>query len=131
MVIVGSAQAQIAEWTFDSLALSASDTNSTSLFNVFADVGSGTASSTHAGTTVFSIPVGNGSAESVSATKWSVNDYWQFQASTLGSSGIEVSWDQTGSSTGPRWPVTWLLWLWATGAPALVVRRWSCRCSLR
>lgn len=101
MAISGSAQAQIAEWTFDSLALSASDTNSTSLFNVAADVGSGTASSTHVTTTVFSIPVGNGSAESVSATKWSVNDYWQFRTSTLGSSGIEVSWNQTGSSTGP------------------------------
>jgi hypothetical protein len=101
LAAVGSVRAQIAEWTFDSLSLSASVTNSTSLFNVLADIGSGTASSTHATSTVFSTPSGNGSAESISATRWTVGDYWQFQTSTLGYSGIEVSWDQTGSSTGP------------------------------
>ena len=101
LVAGGSVQAQIAGWTFNSLSLSVSDTNSTSLFNVPADVGSGTASSTHATSTVFSTPSGNGSAESISATKWTVGDYWQFQTSTLGDSGIQVSWDQTSSSTGP------------------------------
>ncbi len=101
LVAVGSVQAQIAQWTFDSLSFSASNTNSTSLFNVPADVGSGTASSTHATSSVFSTPSGNGSAESVSATRWTVGDYWQFQTSTLGDSGIQVSWDQTGSSSGP------------------------------
>jgi hypothetical protein len=96
-----SVQAQIASWNFNLLNLSASDTNSTSLFSVPADTGSGTASGVHASSDVFSTPVGNGSAESISATKWAVGDYWQFRTSTLGSSGIEVSWDQTSSSTGP------------------------------
>src|ERR1041385_2743997 len=102
LVAVGfSVQAQIALWNFDSLTLSPSVTNSTSLFNVSADVGTGTASSTHATSTVFSTPSGNGSAQSISATKWSVGDYWQFQTSTVGKSGILISWDQTSSSTGP------------------------------
>lgn len=96
-----SVRAQITVWTFDSLNLSSGLTNSTSLFSVPADVGSGTASGMHATSDVYTTPAGNGSPESISATKWTVGDFWEFQTSTIGHTGIQVSWDQTSSSTGP------------------------------
>jgi hypothetical protein len=39
---------------------------------------------------------------SFSSTNWVVGDYWQFQVSTAGNSGISLNWDQTSSNTGPR-----------------------------
>ena len=41
------------------------------------------------------------SVHSFSANNWSVGDYWSFTTSTLGYTGVEVAWDQAGSSTGP------------------------------
>jgi len=41
------------------------------------------------------------SVHSLSANNWSVNDYWSFTTSTVGFSGVEVAFDQAGSSTGP------------------------------
>jgi hypothetical protein len=38
----------------------------------------------------------------LSANNWGSGDYYQFQTSTIGFSGISVQYDQTGSSTGPR-----------------------------
>lgn len=68
-----------------------------------AEVGSGSALGSHANTaTIYSNPVGNGSAESFSSDKWSVGDYYQFQTSTLGYMGIVISFDHTSSNTGPR-----------------------------
>lgn len=94
--------ATLAQWTFESLTLSPSVTNATTAFSIAADTGSGTASSSHASTsTIFSTPVGNGSAKSLSANNWAVGDYFQFQTSTLTYSGISVSYDQISSSTGP------------------------------
>jgi hypothetical protein len=56
--------------------------------------------------TVWSNPAGNGSTKSVSSNNWTTTgtpaDYFQFQFSTTNYSGIVVSWDQTGSNTGPR-----------------------------
>ena len=40
--------------------------------------------------------------ESFSANFWNVDDYWQFQVSTLGFSNLGLSWDQASSSTGPK-----------------------------
>lgn len=51
--------------------------------------------------TQWSNPAGNGSAESFSANGWAAGDYYLFNTSSEGFSGISVSWDQTGSSTGP------------------------------
>ena len=45
---------------------------------------------------------GNGSTKSLSANNWSVGDYWQLQLSTVGFSGLSLSYDQTGSATGPQ-----------------------------
>ena len=104
-----SAKADIlADWTFQS-ALSTNNiigagltTNGTQS-GVQADIGTGTASASHATAgSVWSIPAGNGSTNSWSVNNWSVGDYFQFQVSTLTFQNINVSFDQTGSGTGPR-----------------------------
>jgi hypothetical protein len=88
-------QAQIAQWTFQtSVPLTAGPFSP--------ELGSGAASGSHAGTTAYSSPAGNGSSHSFSANGWAVNDYWQFQTSTVGFTGIQLEWDQVSSSTGPR-----------------------------
>ncbi len=103
---VASAQTTIAQWNFDALTLSTTYTNNPAdgyVTNVAADVGSGTASGFHATTTaVYSTPSGNGSTKALSANNWSVGDYWQVVLSTAGYQDISVSFDQIGSSTGPR-----------------------------
>jgi len=86
----------IATWTFEtSIPLAA---------GAFApEVGTGAALGLHAsGSTAYSSPVGNGSAHSFSSTNWGVGDYYQFRVSTIGFSGITLSWDQASSNTGPR-----------------------------
>ena len=40
--------------------------------------------------------------KSFSSNNWAVGDYYQFQTSTSVYHAIQVSWDQTGSGTGPR-----------------------------
>jgi len=42
------------------------------------------------------------SLHSFSANNWSVGDYWSFTTSTVGYTGVSLSWDQTGSNTGPK-----------------------------
>jgi hypothetical protein len=88
------AQSTIADWTFE--------TSQPATAGPFAaEVGSGSALGSHAGAATYSSPSGNGSAHSFSANTWAVNDYWQFQTSTLGYQNVSVSYDQTSSSTGP------------------------------
>lgn len=87
-------QAQIAQWTFETSIPSTGGP-------VAPEIGSGSATGVHAGAATFSSPAGNGSSHSFSANTWAVGDYWQFQTSTLGYSGIKVSYDQTSSNTGP------------------------------
>ncbi len=83
----------IADWTFESSA-------PTTTGPISPEVGSGSASLSGVGT--ISSPAGDGSSHSYSANGWAVGDYFQFQVSTADYSGIELSWDQTGSSTGPE-----------------------------
>jgi predicted extracellular nuclease len=65
-------------------------------------VGAGNAGGVHASAaTDWTTPVGNGSADSFSSNNWAVGDYYQFTVSTLNFTGIQLSWDQTRSSTGP------------------------------
>lgn len=67
-----------------------------------AEVGTGSSTGVHAsGATVYSNPVGNGSGESFSSNTWAIGDYYQFQTSTVGVGGVQLSWGQTRSSTGP------------------------------
>ena len=92
----------IAQWTFE-VNTPADLTDSSGITGIAADVGNGTASGFHASSaTDWTTPAGNGSANSLNANNWAVGDYFQFRVSTLGYQGITVSWDQAGSSTGPR-----------------------------
>jgi hypothetical protein len=94
--------ATIGLWTFET-SPPADLNNSTTSPTFTADSGSGTASGVHASAaTDWTTPAGNGSANSFSVNTWAVNDYFQFQVSTIGLSDIVLSWDQAGSGTGPR-----------------------------
>lgn len=90
-----SSPTTVAQWTFETSV-------PTTAGPLSPEVGSGTAIGFHAGASVYSNPVGNGSAESWSSTIWTVGDYYQFQVSTFGYQDIVLSWDQTSSGTGPR-----------------------------
>ncbi len=93
----------ISQWTFESPNTPADVSNSGTGPNVAASAGAGTVSGLHASAgSDWTTPAGNGSTESLSANEWAVGDYWQFQLSTLGYSGISVAFDQVGSATGPR-----------------------------
>ena len=52
--------------------------------------------------TSWTTPVGNGNSKSLSATNWSVGDYFQFKMSTFGYDSILLTFEQTSSNTGPR-----------------------------
>ncbi|HEY3900569.1 MAG TPA: PEP-CTERM sorting domain-containing protein [Chthoniobacter sp.] len=97
LVVLSHAAAKadtIADWTFEtSLPTTAGPFSP--------EVGSGSASGSHVGATVYSSPAGNGSSHSFSSTLWAVGDYYQFNVSTVGDTGIQLSFDQTSSGTGP------------------------------
>src|ERR1035437_1598625 len=98
----------LADWTFQS-ALSTNNiigaglTPSGTQSGILADIGTGTASASHATlTSAWSIPSGNGSSNSWSANNWNTGDYFQFSVSAIGFESIAISYDQFGSGTGPR-----------------------------
>jgi hypothetical protein len=108
MGFVGMGQGIIASWSFEGVTVSnvAGQTPSVTGGSTTADAGSLTAGSAfsafHASTsTVYSTPAGNGSTKSLSSNNWAVGDYYQFKVATTGFTGIKLSWDQNGSSTGP------------------------------
>ncbi len=86
-------QTQIAKWTFE---VSAPTTGGP----LSPEEGTGTATSNTGGT--FSTPAGWGSARSWSSTHYNVGEYFQFVTSSTGLQGLSVSWQQTGSNTGPK-----------------------------
>jgi len=90
----------IADWTFETSYVSITGT-STSKGPLSPEVGSGSATGVHQLSTTWSAVAGDGSAKSFSANQWTTGDYFQFQVSTVGYSGITVDWDQTSSNTGP------------------------------
>jgi hypothetical protein len=98
----------LAAWTFETAPLTGtySPGAGVATTNFYADAGNqagtATAFGLHAGNAAYSSPVGNGSAKSLSATLWAVGDYWQLQLNTTGYHGLSLSFDQTGSGTGPR-----------------------------
>jgi hypothetical protein len=68
---------------------------------------SGVATGVHVSSaTVWSNPAGNGSSKSLSSNTWALGDYYQFTLaigdSEFSSLGLSVSFDQTGSNTGPK-----------------------------
>lgn len=100
-LLVGEASAiLVAEWTFEVSAPSLS--NSSTISGILSEFGAGTASGRHASSsTDWSNPVGNGSSESFNSNNWGIGDFYEFTVSTVGFESIQVSWDQTRSSTGP------------------------------
>ena len=85
----------IAKWTFETSIPSTSGPYSP-------ETGSGSASGSHSGASIYTSPAGNGSLHSFSATNWAVGDLWQLSSSTVGYSGIQLEWDQISSGTGPK-----------------------------
>lgn len=99
----------IAKWTFDGIAVSNStsaNTPSLTSGSVVADTGVQTTGSSftafHTNGSLWSTPSGNGSTYSLSANTWAANDYYQFVVNTSGYCNIALSYDQTGSNTGPK-----------------------------
>jgi len=105
----------IADWTFESSGLGSTTPSfspgvNTATTNFYAELGleAGTAAAIglHAGNAAYTGPAGNGSTKSLSSALWAVGDYYQFSV-TLDLvdntySGINVSYDQNGSATGPK-----------------------------
>ena len=94
----------LANWTFETYTASATATATGPTLLAEAGLGAGVAVATGVHTSssaVWSSPSGNGSVKSFSVNNWAVGDYFQFRTSSSGYSGISLSWDQTGSSTGP------------------------------
>jgi len=90
----------IADWTFETSQPGA--TNQTTFTGINPEIGAGAASGVHASAaTDYSSPAGNGSTHSFSVNTWAIGDYFQFQISTLGNTGVQVGWEQTRSGTGP------------------------------
>lgn len=101
----------LAQWTFETSILGSSTPSFSpgagiASTNFFAEAGaqSGVAYAFgfHSGAATYTSPAGNGSSKSLSSTAWAVGDYYQFNLSTVGYSGISVAFDQMGSNTGPK-----------------------------
>ena len=97
IVCIGNIAARagtIANWTFE--------TSPPTTATQAPDVGTGSGTVFHAATgATYTNPSGNGSAESWNTNTWTIGDYFQFQVSTIGESGITFAWDQTRSTAGP------------------------------
>jgi hypothetical protein len=97
----------LAKWTFEGVTTTNTGTTaSVSAGTPAADQGVLAAGSVFSGvhasaSTVWSNPAGNGSVKSVSSNNWAPGDYYQFQLSSTGYSALSVTYDQTGSNTGP------------------------------
>jgi hypothetical protein len=89
----------IADWTFETSQ--PSGTGPTSVGPFSAETGTGTAYAVNLN--AISTPAGNGSSHSFSANGWNGASagYYQFDVSAAGYSGLDVTFDQTSSSTGP------------------------------
>jgi hypothetical protein len=84
----------IADWTFETSAPVTAGPFSP-------EVGAGSALGSHAGASVYSSPSGNGSTHSFSSNVWAVGDYYEFDVNTAGFTNVALTYDQTGSATGP------------------------------
>jgi len=95
-----ASSAVLASWSFEAVPASPS----TTVGPYAADAGVAAASSnfTTNNTTGLSTPAGNGSTKSYSANGWAVGEYYQFTTNTTGYTDITISFDATGSNTGPR-----------------------------
>ena len=88
----------VVQWNFESATAPSA---STTWSGIAASTGTGSAGGVHAASTTWTTPAGNGSTKAMSGNTWGIGDYWQFSFSTVGYSGLTVSWDQISSGTGP------------------------------
>lgn len=94
--------ATVAAWTFESPNVPGTLTGTT-MTGLLPSIGTGVASGVHIGSssTLFTSAVGNGSATSWAADRWNPGNYWQFQTSTVGFTGIQLSFAQRAVFNGP------------------------------
>lgn len=98
----------IAKWKFDTDSVQATPTATSPTFitgDAVADSGQQVIGSSftgvHASVCTWSNPTGNGSSKSISSNTWAVGDYYQFSVNTTNYTGISLTYEQTGSNTGP------------------------------
>lgn len=94
----------LSSWTFE-VNTPADLTNSTTGPSVAAEGGivAGTVGGTHASSaTDWTTPSGNGSDNSYSVNTWTVGDYFQISSSSIGYGSLSLTFDATGSGTGPK-----------------------------
>jgi hypothetical protein len=94
--------ATIADWTFENSKPNGIEFAGSWYTNVTAEIGLGTASAWHSSFALYSAFPGNGSSAAFGVTNgWSVGDFYQLAVSTVGDQNISLSYDQSGTSTGP------------------------------
>lgn len=92
----------LAAWDFETNT-PADLTNNANGPAVSAETGTGTFQGAHASASSdWSTPAGPASANSYSGNTWAAGDYFQFSTTSTGFQNLLVSFDATGSSTGPR-----------------------------
>ncbi|MDA1340567.1 MAG: DNA/RNA non-specific endonuclease [Verrucomicrobia bacterium] len=99
----GGTAAVLAQWTFESVTnAGAGATFGPAYAEAGLQSGSAALTGLHASSaTVYSTPSGNGSPKSISANNWTTNDYYQIRFSSAGHQSLKLTFDHTGSSTGP------------------------------
>jgi hypothetical protein len=90
-------------WSFDSISPANTGSIPTGAPFTSNEGAGGGATAFHASTaTVWSTPVGNGTAKSLSSTAWAAGDFYEFDTTNSGNSNFGFQFDQISSSTGPR-----------------------------
>ncbi len=129
LLLAAPAQAVvIAAWDFQTPPADA--TAATSPI-VSASTGSGTVQGVHASAaSAWSTPAGNGSSDSLSGNTWAAGDYWEVSFPTGGVSTLFLTFDATGSNTGPRdfdvyYSTDGTLFAQSPHSYSLIVSNWS------
>jgi len=100
-------QVVTAKWSFESATINGTNTTTPTITPSTADIGTLNTGSAVSGlhtsnSTTWSSQIGNGSSGALSSTNWATGDYYQFLFKTTNYSSIKLTWDATGSNTGPR-----------------------------
>ncbi|MSR41701.1 MAG: hypothetical protein EXS10_07340 [Phycisphaerales bacterium] len=103
-IAAGASASLVVGWTIPTAVPAA--TTGVSYNYGAADLGSAASGSMLSGShaaaaTTWSSPAGNGSQFSLSSNNWAIGDFYQISFSTIGAEAVDVTWDQTRSSTGP------------------------------
>lgn len=93
MAGVASARVDIANWTFEVSVPTTAGPHAP-------ESGAGSAFANTGG--AITNPAGNGSAESMSSDNWNTGDNYEFRVNSTNYQSLSITWDQTGSNTGPR-----------------------------